>query len=352
MKSACFIYSKVCAQVVALSLATWLVLRSTSLWIRPDSELASQEEAVTISSFETNWPGYKLPRWAKKKVKRDVPKDEEICYVHVGKAGGSSVGCSLGFSLHCGHSKEAEGVLPKVTTHIFHKDVYDCRDDSAYFLFVARDPIDRARSAFNYDLPDDDDDADDFYARCKFFRFEDYVRNGLTNEGDASEICKDTARGSLAGTLYLGPSHFYYNYQYYLEAMPSDAHILVIRNEHMKEDWDNIQEMLGGKTALESSLPRTNVNTWADNDDLYLSEESITTLCQALCNEIQQYKVILRMSENLDEEQVQASLLELGARCPNEAHGEVCQDPLPNIDEKLREDRGYAPEDKGSREAR
>ena len=105
------------------------------------------------SQFEHLWPGYKLPPWAKKPYNYKVPRNQSICFVHVGKAGGSAVGCDLGFSLHCKNTTQADGILPKITTAVFHKDVYNCEDDSAYYLFVIRDPIDRARSAFNYERP-------------------------------------------------------------------------------------------------------------------------------------------------------------------------------------------------------
>jgi hypothetical protein len=80
--------------------------------------------------------------------------------------------------LHCLIEKHEDGLLPKITTSIFHKDVYDCATDDTRFLFVIRDPIERARSAFNYDRPkwDRDDDYSvelneqyvTFYDDCEF----------------------------------------------------------------------------------------------------------------------------------------------------------------------------------------
>lgn len=96
-----------------------------------------------------------------------------MCFVHVGKAGGSAVGCSLGFSLHCGNTTQIGGILPKITTTIFHKDVYNCHEDDARYLFVVRDPIERARSAFNYDRPNEAEGPTNaryirYYDECAF----------------------------------------------------------------------------------------------------------------------------------------------------------------------------------------
>ena len=48
-----------------------------------------------------------------------------------------SVGCLLGFSLHCDTDNDIKGLLPIVTTHAFHRGVNDCYDDAGceYFLY-------------------------------------------------------------------------------------------------------------------------------------------------------------------------------------------------------------------------
>lgn len=129
------------------------------------------------SQFEKLWPGHLLPPWAKKSRNYDVPQSQSMCFVHVGKAGGSAVGCSLGFSLHCGNTTQVDGVLPKITTTIFHKDMYNCPVDVSRYLFVIRDPIERARSAFNYDRPDPNDEYipphfSRYYDNCSFSTFD------------------------------------------------------------------------------------------------------------------------------------------------------------------------------------
>ena len=339
-----------------------IAVGTTNAYTEIDSSLF--EQVFTAESpFEQRWPGSHLPHWAVKAINFDIPREQEVCFTHVGKAGGSTVGCSLGFSLHC-HEHEhhdtaqddhtASSLLAKLTTHTFHKDVYNCDDDSGYFLFVIRDPIDRARSAFNYDRPDDQDFLDDkgwalrqsrFYSECPFYHIEDFVQNGLQDEGDAPNMCKRMAEDAIKGAEahhYGGPSHWYYNYQYYYEAIPSDSKVIAIRNEHIEEDVRSIEHLFGcnEKERLELAASM-NTNTWSDQQDLYLSSESISILCQALCNEIQVYKKILNQALNMSEDQLRVSLRELEAKCPDQAIAEECSDAMPDISEKLRENRGY-----------
>lgn len=128
--------------------------------------------------FYRRWPQSKLPAFAVKSKNYNVPREDSVCFVHVGKTAGSTVGCYLGFSHHCEKDRQLDGVLPMITTHLFHNDVYNCYDDTAYFLFIVRDPIERAKSAFYYSRPDEDCDSSvkelyyPYYKDCPFWSFE------------------------------------------------------------------------------------------------------------------------------------------------------------------------------------
>lgn len=307
------------------------------------------------SPYEEHWPGHHLPGWAEKRINFDIPRSQEICFTHVGKAGGSTLGCSLGFPLHChDHIPSSSSLLVKLATHTFHKDVYNCHDDSGYFLFVIRDPIDRLRSAFNYERPDDQDFYNHeewalrhsrFYSDCPFSRMEDLVQNGLRDEGDATKMCKFLALNAIQGTdtrAFGGPSHWYFNYQFYYEAIPRESKVIAIRNDHMEEDILSIEHLIGCNEEERLELAASmNVNTYSDQEDLYLSSESISILCQALCNEIQVYKRILSQALNISQDQIRESLRELEKKCPNQANAQECSDMMPDISEKLKENRGY-----------
>ena len=176
------------------------------------------------SPYEEIWVGDGLPRWAWKRAKyREIEKritpDERICFVHVGKAGGSSVGCALGFKLHCRDGDgnkttvEVPGLLPERATRMFHADTYDCHDDSAYFLFVVRDPVERIKSAFLYDRPKDEgwlrdnfpeyfERRKNYYLDCPFNKMDKMVYMGLHPRGLASEVCRIRAATAMRGDLH------------------------------------------------------------------------------------------------------------------------------------------------------
>ncbi|KAL7536483.1 hypothetical protein ACHAXR_007876 [Thalassiosira sp. AJA248-18] len=318
------------------------------------------------SPYEEIWINSHLPGWAKKKrafraIEDTIAPEERICYVHVGKAGGSSVGCGLGFSLHCNNStqKPLGGLLPQRTTRLFHADTYDCHDNSAYFLFVVRNPVERIKSAFLYDRPKSEaslkkhfpeyyERRKNFYLDCPSFGvMERFVQDGLTKHGHATEVCKIRAFTALRGERHFS-CHMYFNYQFHLEGIPENAKILTIRNEHLVQDWNFAEHFIGGEREI---IPPEEANTTIgvmnkstkDSQDKYLSEESTLLVCRQLCNEIVSYKKILRRSLNLNYQEIERSIEELRQTCPKYADYEEgdCPFPMPDITEKLIDMRGY-----------
>ncbi|KAL3790218.1 hypothetical protein HJC23_005590 [Cyclotella cryptica] len=332
-----------------------------------NKNLTSESEEPAFSHcqspYEQIWVNSQLPSWAKKQpelrdIENDIPPNERICFVHVGKTGGSSIGCSLGFSLHCTNSSRVMGgLLPRRTTRLFHADTYDCFDDSAYFMFVVRDPVRRIQSDFLYERPLNErilkkyfpeyfQNRKSYYLDCPFRTMEDVVRYGLLMNSTAREECKMRAYTALWGTKHFA-CHHYFNYQFHLEGLPKDARILVIRNEHMVQDWNTIEHFIGGQKdiiPLNVTLDRMNVNRNPQAErDKHLSPASRRIVCAQLCNEIVNYKKILRLALNLDPSDVRQSMNELRLQCPEMADVEEgeCELPMPDIRNKLVNNRGY-----------
>ncbi|KAL7489688.1 hypothetical protein ACHAW6_015376 [Cyclotella cf. meneghiniana] len=318
------------------------------------------------SPYELTWPDLKLPVYMKKDrdfAIESVPADKKTCFVHVGKTAGSTIGCALGFNLHCTRKTIAPGIFPQYATNMFHSQMYDCHDDSAYFVFVVRNPLDRMISAFNYDNPSKDWEKfrreygekhynfrKKLYMDCPFTTFDELAQLGLSSHGNATTECRRRAAAAIDGTEHFG-CHFFFNYQYHLEAVPHGSTIMTIRTEHLIEDWNSVEYNLGGEKEVlrpnQTVLSHNNVNTASGDKLKHLSDESRMLICEKLCNEIQVYKKILRDSINLSEEQVQESIEEMMETCPVEAASEQCNDPLPNITDKLVNSRGYLKKDDG-----
>jgi hypothetical protein len=295
-----------------------------------------------------------LPRWFRKVIplNKYITADKQTCFVHVGKAGGSTIGCMLGFLIHCGdddiNNQTVSSLLTATTAHAFHRGVYDCSDEAANYLFVIRNPLTRALSAFNYAKPDLNDKHPfskrfkdkEIYVDCNFWTLNDLAERGLVkNSHNTTEECRARAKNALIGT---GDNlvHWYYNYQYYYELVPPNANIVVIRNEHIVDDWNSVETMLGGSADLtKESLPVNN-RYEKKPEEVYLSDTAKVVLCETLCNEIQVYKMILKRAQNMKKEHYIQSMQELMTSCPKEAMEETCTDAKPDISFRVQRAKG------------
>lgn len=271
------------------------------------------------------------------------------------------MGCSLGFKLHCQNhtQKPLEGLLPQRTTRMFHADTYDCNDDSAYFLFVVRNPVERLKSAFLYDRPKSEASLKksypEYYERRKnlyldcpsFGIMENFVQDGLKKDGKATEVCKLRAKFSVNGERHFS-CHMYFNYQFHLEGIPKDGKVLAIRNEHLIHDWNHVEHFIGGvKEIIDPNKGNETIGVMnkskKDQSHKELSEDSTKIICRQLCNEIVSYKKILRRSLNLNYQDIEESIEELRETCGKYADYEEgdCSVPMPDITEKLIVNRGY-----------
>jgi len=223
------------------------------------------------------------------------------------------------------------------------------RFTTAFYLLVVRDPLAWIRSAFVYGRPDEKgfskeqkhiESIEQLYVDCpSFSTMNELALSGLAAGGEASDECKQRARDLLRGTARF-EDHAYYNYQYYMEAIPRESNFLVIRTEHIEEDWNEIERGLDGRERSIVTFPHENSRPKEDRD-LILGDEERILLCHELCAEIQTYKLMLQGALNIDETQYNTTMGELQASCPKEAMLEKCDFYTPNIKEKLITDRGY-----------
>jgi len=294
------------------------------------------------SPFELRYPTMHLSRWAEKRRRtgqKTIPKGKHVCLTHVGKTGGSTLGCSLGFSLHCRRTTMLEGVLPLYTTNIMHNGMSDCPDHMPYFLFPVRNPLHRIKSAYLYDRPKDPYDFTKkkykqfaLYLDCPFWTLEKLATKGLAKDGNATDVCKERAVRTIQGMERHG-YHLYYNYRWHVKETQvgeehSSSQILVIRNEHLVEDWNSLEQLLsdGASNVTVTEFKHANpAPAWKSvSDDAVLSDGAREILCRYLCEEIQVYKWILFQAVNLDENDFIESMKDLRETCPVEAIAKSC----------------------------
>jgi hypothetical protein len=257
-----------------------------------------------VSPYETRWPEYRLPVWSSKR-RHGASPERSVCFVHVGKAAGSSVGCSLGFQLHCPDeftNVTVPGLLPSSTTNMMHNDVNDCALDHHYYMFTMRNPVE----------------------------LNDLAEVGLSQQPyKTTRDCHKLALRVIRGEQKEG-NHAFHNYRWYLQQVPFNATIAAIRAEHMLDDWNAMERHLAGASSLNEEpivirkFPTANENKRSSPSGKYVSPQGTSWLCAALCDEIQVYKHILSRAVNLQPSDVQQSLEELRGTCPLEADQAAC----------------------------
>jgi hypothetical protein len=223
------------------------------------------------SPYEERWPGFRIPKYFEKPFfLRQHEYPVTGCFVHVGKTAGSSLGCALGFRLHCQKElRHPRGYLPRLTTNLIHSDVNDCHLRHDYYLFSMRNPLERIQSWYVYE----EKKLQPLIANCSFATLNDLAERGLetlvgykerirslmingTNStaamGNAtsnlttlirqpgSTRCRYKSRRVIRGTEKLG-SHAYYNYAKYVTQIPDDAIVGVIRTPHLVEDYNAME---------------------------------------------------------------------------------------------------------------
>ena len=323
-------------------------------------DFGSQQQQQDMSPYERRHPWDKLPEWCKKfdvfinngqQNHELLQKLPELCFMHIGKTGGTSLACSLGFKYDgCGDTTPPEGYLPQVTTHLTHNIFNDCNDDDHltktrpyYYLFATRNPLERIISWYAYEYPETRyyDKKKPLFLDCPFGTLTQMAERGLADppilhdDGEdvgvvVTKTCQKRAWDAIRGKVPYS-RHNAYNYKFYLEQTPRNAPLYVMRTEHLTEDWNSVEAHLHSFLSPDSpkyqiqGFPKQNKSFYKTaKQDRTVSPKAQELLCRGLCEEIQVYKDILRRAMNLTPEQVQESLEELKVSCPEQTVVETC----------------------------
>jgi hypothetical protein len=154
------------------------------------------------------------------------------------------------------------------------------------------------------------------------------------SDPNMSPKCAKRAWNAITGKVGY-EYHNFYNYRYYKDWVDhvmgptTNYTILVIRSEHLEEDWGGLEELYNNHKQKGGSTNRTiGVNKGKQQDDYFatvqrhksnsssLSPDSYLNLCRALCQEIQIYSYLLKRAINLTPQQLEQSMDELHAKCP------------------------------------
>ena len=296
---------------------------------------------------------------------KSKPMPRSITFLHVGKAGGSSVSCNIRASFkygkrHCPEyehgnklkyaysSRNDSAISKQVHCYVHYNERMYCYDNPS-FLVNVRNPIDRLISWYLYEHRENWDATghtltypnrpkhcgQQMLFSC-YPTLDSLATVGLAgdrpSDGDMLRIghdlneeeCRRWAWAAVRGRI---PASFHnvWNYEWYLsylldrKARGKELEIFVLRIEHLDEDWSNLDKLLGGTGA---ALPKSRShNNDASEKQLTVSDKTMSAdgtanLCRALCREIHVYRQVLEMSNNLKKDQITESLRELKKKCP------------------------------------
>lgn len=292
--------------------------------------------------------------------------NSKYCLIHIGKAAGSKVSCELDYTYapEC-NKRRRQASSNNMTTSILQKHrggvrhmglKIDCspqmQDDSA-LIVTLRNPIQRLISWYKYEhLQNRRIQMNPKVKRgisClnRFHKYQnnegcfatlsDFAVNALppnlhANNNRTTEACQQLAWDVASGnTPCMWHNHM--GYQYYMNIIHeiekesnSTPHLLVMRAEHLQQDWDSIETLFGGTHNDTNHNLKTTLNKSQQRKQDVLSKEGTRNLCRALCREIQVYKELLSRAENLSPMQREESIAELLNKCPEETQDiQVCE---------------------------
>jgi hypothetical protein len=257
----------------------------------------------------------------------------EVCFVHIGKTAGSTLACLLGFAYSCEDQSILNGDLPQKTTHLNHNTINDCSETTEFYLVTTRDPLERIKSWFAYERPSSLKDP--FWAEkrplfvdCPYATLNDLAEKGLSpNDTNVSHECKYRAWEAIRGKKAYC-RHNYYNYQYYMNTVPTHARILAIRSEFIAQDWNAAEKIVSSAeipvVINEEAFKPRNKTRKKSKADTELSSEAQKFICRALCKEIRAYKEILARAENLNSADFEKSMNLLDTSCPEQSRADRC----------------------------
>jgi hypothetical protein len=284
-------------------------------------------------------------------LRRLAVSDKKLGIVHLGKCHG------IGMLLMIRKQKDSSelGKRPAKYYHM-HRLVMDDHDE---FLALVRDPIDRVRAAWAFEHP----------KNAHFRRSPHHHLDGKLPKANALYECYETfddlARDGLGGAPWKDPCpilarelfgcvqpdvcpgifHIIMNFGYYytelLQQKTDSKKIYLVRNEHMVQDMNQINVMMGDSNAnlFQNQHDSSAFSHWIDGTnsktDLpvsghqHISNEGYKHLCRVLCPELQIYKQLFARAVNINSKNVLDMMTSLRSKCPAEADLDDCPELFP-----------------------
>lgn len=323
-----------CVAMVALAS---LHLHQTKLTTAGPLQSSETSKASTANNNNNTLKDAALSAW--------LPGDK-FCFYHVGKTAGTKIACEVGLEKPRLCPQTRHRLVNSTLRHRagggrIHIWVGRCPVSMHHAVVSLRDPLDRIVSWYHYEIHGGKQDHSCVSKMNWCFPDFNAMAENLTAPADGATPCQRHAWSIVRGERYC-IQHNRFNFRHYDQAMQTwqrehdaadqnnnndtshrrPAHVWALRSEFLAADWNTLEALVGGErnTHQGETLFETviNFNGKAKRNSTSLSDLAWQRLCHAMCPEIQVYKRLLSVSENLTPRNVQDSIRYLQRRCPNE----------------------------------
>ena len=210
----------------------------------------------------------------------------------------------------------------------------------SFYIITARDPFDRAVSAFVFEHLDNwvargeklsetgKIAKEEAYGNCldTLETFVDYIGDNVNDYYYPyhrsivnTQNCTSFARAIMNARVRRF-NHFFFNYAKIRSFLPKDDPLIfVTRQEHLWYDWKKINYLLGqiDDAGLQEDMNARNLTDLHQPITRDLSDMGRRRFCKALEREYQEYVQLLRDAINLSDDDLKESLEQARRTCPN-----------------------------------
>ncbi len=162
---------------------------------------------------------------------------------------------------------------------------------------------------------------------CTELAYEAFGRINVSSAPTSSSVVNDDG-----GHPWL--THMSFGYGRYYRSMPPDKELIVLRNDHLWDDWAEVDALLGGGDAKATTthpfltIERNVSGNYRNKERWWVqTHEELMWLCTLLHDEIRHYIMIMSRAINLDMDDLWEAMIDIDGMCSGGVRGDIATRP-------------------------